>query len=150
MELEFGFAQSPYLDIISPPSRVQLRLYYTYSLFKLDSLYILLNYILRSTWYSVVSSSWVVGLIMVIFLVLLCIWEAASVSAWGAAWLDNTTSKDFICLISISVDQDGTSENRILTVKYDSITPVIVGTKTTCTCSNHLVQEASLSPFFAS
>lgn len=69
-------------------------------------------------------------------------WEAASISAWGASRLNNTTCNDFIS-ITICMDSYGTSENRFSSIKVHFSVPVVVVTETADACSHMIAFKVS-------
>jgi hypothetical protein len=82
-------------------------------------------------------------------LLLLLFFEAASISAWGASWLNNTATQHFVSICTASVDSNRTSKNRPFSVKSELILPIVVVSKTTVVGSHQLVDEVSLGVFFA-
>ena len=57
----------------------------------------------------VMAASWVVGNNMFFILRFRFGGFAASISAWGAAWLDNTAGNDSACIVSVTIDCNTTS-----------------------------------------
>ena len=75
----------------------------------------------------VVTTSWVIGNGFFIFILRFGFnWLATSVSAGGAAWLDNAASKNLAFIISVAVDGDTTSEDGVFPVELDGLAPVVV------------------------
>ena len=92
-----------------------------------------------------VIAEWVVWLNMSVWMFLFFFWEAASISAWRASRLNNTTGDSCCRFITICVDSDGTSEKGCSSIKVHHVIPVVVVSETTGTCSYLLSREVSIS-----
>jgi hypothetical protein len=82
-----------------------------------------------------VVAEWVVWLVMANCVFFLLWWEATSISAWRASWLDNTTG-DLSLGCIICMNDDRTSNNRSGSIELHQIVPVVVACKSTVTSSD--------------
>ena len=89
------------------------------------------------------AGSWVVWLIVMVIILLLLFVETASISAWGASGLNNTAAHNFVSIVTVAVDDNRTSEDRVLTVKSNGLIPVVIVSITTVAGVDKLVDEIS-------
>ena len=90
---------------------------------------------MRARGSQVVVTEWVVWLVMTKCVVFLLRWEAASISARRASWLNNTAGDPSLGCV-ICMDDDRTSKNASFSIELHQLVPVVVIRESTITSSD--------------